>query len=324
MSIAAPTYYLPKADLQYTGDVYSWLTSNKWQALYVQDHLKLYDKLVVTLAGRLTKLTTGQDFNSPPDDPEYELTETKFTPRLGLTYLFTPNISAYLLHDESFLSQRGAIFGGGRLPPLTGSNNEVGVKALLFGKQLAITASLYDIKKNNVGTSDPLHPGYYLKTGQIRAKGLDLDVAGRITPGLYINANYSYVDAKITEDEDKTLIGLQNNGTAKNLANVWLKYQFPSGNLKGLGFGAGMQYTDRRSGTWPGYSSFDGNKYLPSWTVFDAALSYTTGRFGVNLNVYNLFDLRYAGSGSWQPDMQEWIFDFEPPINFRLQTTIKL
>lgn len=324
LSIANPAYYLPKEDLVFTGDKFSWIATNKWQALYVQDHLKLFNKLVVTVAGRFTHLTTGQDWNSPPDDPEYELTDNKFTPRIGLTYLFNKNISAYVLHDESFLSQRGAIFGGGRLPPLSGSNNEIGIKALLFKKQLAITASVYDIKKNDVGNADQLHDGYFVKTGQIRARGLDLDVAGRINPNLYVNANYSYVDASISKDEDKTLIGLQNAGTAKNLSNIWLKYQINNGPLKGLGFGAGMQYTDKRSGVQPGWNSMEGNKYLPAYTLFDAAISYTTGRFNINLNAYNLANKKYASNGWYYPEFGEWIFDIGEPFNFRLQTTVKL
>lgn len=323
LSIAAPTYYLPKDTLEFKGEKSSWLTSNTWQAVYVQDHIKMFDKLIVTLAARFTSLTTGQDWNTP-DDPAYEVSDNKLTPRVGLTYMFTPNISVYALHDESFLSQRGAIFGGGRLPPLTGRNNELGVKALFFNKLLSVTASVFDIVKNNVGTSDPVHPGFYLKTGQIRSRGADVDIAGKINDNLYINANYSYVDARITKDEDKTLIGMVNNGTAKNLANVWLKYQVNSGVLKGLGFGGGMQYTDKRSGTWPGYSTSEGNKYLPAYTLFDATVSYTIGRFGINLNIYNLANSKYASSGSWQPDTREWYFDIEPPRNFRLMTTVRL
>ncbi len=325
LSIAQPTYYLPKDSLKPGADAYSytWLTTNRWEALYVQDHLKLFNRLIVTIAGRFTHLVSGQDYNSP-EDPEYEVAENKFTPRLGLTYMFTENISAYLLHDESFLPQRGLIYTGGRLPALTGRNNEVGVKALFFNKQLSITASAYDIIKNNVGNSDPVHPGYYIKTGQIQSKGVELDIAGRINKDLYINANYSYTDPKITEDEDKSLIGLQNNGTAKNLANVWMKYQVSDGVFEGIGFGAGMQYTDKRSGIWPGWNSTEGNKYLPAYTIFDAAISYTTGRFNIGLNAYNLTNKKYATSGSWNPDEQEWFFDVEKPFNFRLQTTIRL
>ncbi|MEJ0103190.1 MAG: TonB-dependent receptor [Bacteroidota bacterium] len=112
LSINNPTYYLPKDSLYLTdANKSSWLATNRWQALYIQDHLKLFDKVIVTLAGRFTHLSTGQDYNSA-DDPAYEVQDNKFTPRLGLTYMFSRNVSAYIMHDESFLAQRGAIFGG--------------------------------------------------------------------------------------------------------------------------------------------------------------------------------------------------------------------
>lgn len=324
LALNNPTYYIPKDSMILDeANSSTWTSTNKWQALYVQDHLKLFDKVIVTLAGRFTQLITGQDYNSP-DDPAYEIKDNKFTPRLGLTYMFTQNISAYVMHDESFLAQRGAVFGGTRLPPLIGSNNEIGIKALLFKKQLSITASVYDMRKNDVGTADVLHPGFYLKTGQIRSTGFDLDIAGRINDNVYVNINYAYVNPRITKDEDKSWIGLQNNGTCKNLANTWIKYQINDGVLKGLGFGAGFQYTDKRSAIYAGYSSDDGNKYLPAYSLFDAALSYTTGKFSVNLNAYNLANKRYAMGGSWEPSYGEYLFYQGTPRNFRLQTTFRL
>lgn len=324
LSINDPAYYLPKDSLGYTGDTYSWMSSNRWMALYIQDHLKLFNKVVLTLAGRFTNLITGQDFNNPPSDPEYEVTDNKFTPRLGLTYLISPDISAYVLHDESFLSQRGAIYGGGRLPVLTGTNNEVGLKAMLFTKQLALNASVYDIRKNDVGTTDQLHDGFYLKTGQIRSTGFDFDVMGKITPEFVINANYSYVDARITKDTDETVVGLTNAGTVSHLGNVWMKYTIGKGVLQGLGFGAGMQYTGKRSGVWPGWNSSEGNKYLPAYTLLDASLSYTADKFSVSFNIYNLTDQKYASNGWYYPEFEEWIFDVGAPMNFRIQTNIRL
>ena len=325
LSINNPVYYLPEDTLTVNDDLkYGERLTNKWQALYIQDHLKLFDKVIITLAGRFTHLTTGENFNNPPTEPADKISDNKFTPRLGLTYMFSPNVSAYIMHDESFLPQSGAIFRGGRLPPLTGSNNEFGVKALLFKKQLSVTASLYDIRKNDIGISDPVHERFYLKTGQIRSAGADIDIAGRINANLYVNINYAYVNPRITRDEDETLIGLQNPGTCKNLANVWLKYQMNDGVLKGLGFGAGVQYTGKRSAVEPGENSSDGSKYLPAYTLFDAALSYTTRKFSINLNVYNLADRRYAAGGWWDAESKEFVFYQGTPNSFRLQTTIRL
>ncbi len=323
LSIASPMYYLSKDTLTYKGELNRWQSRNSWQALYVQDHLKLFNKLIVTMAGRFTRLTVGQDWYDP-DDPAYEVTASKFTPRLGLTYMFSGNTSAYILHDESFLSQRGAIWGGGRLPPLIGRNNEFGVKALFFDKKLSATASVFDIVKNNVGNSDPLHPGFYLKTGQVRSRGVEVDLSGKINEELYVNVNYSLVDAKITKDKNPAVIGIQNNGTARNIFNGWLKYQVNHGALKGLGIGAGIQFTDRRSGVWPGWNDAEGNKYLPAYTIYDASLSYTTGRFMIGVNMYNLANKKYATNGSWNPDMREWLFSMEQPRSFRLQTSVRL
>jgi len=324
LSISNPIYYLPKDTLTAFHDKSRlWYNTNRWEALYVQDHMKLFNKVILTLAGRFTHLTSGHDY-ADPAEPHKKIIDTKFTPRLGLTFLFTKDISAYALHDESFLAQFGAIYGGGRLPPITGSNNEVGVKALVFKRQLAVTASVYDIKKNDAGTGDLHHPGFYLKTGQIRSRGVDVDIAGRLNSNLFINANYAYADALITKDDDIALVGIQNEGTCKNLANVWLKYQINNGAFKGLGFGAGYQYSDKRCAVSPGANSFDGNKYLPAYSLIDASVSYTTSRYNIGFNIYNIANKKYAANGYWHPDYLEYIFVQGIPTNFRLQTTIRL
>ncbi|MEI9917717.1 MAG: TonB-dependent siderophore receptor [Bacteroidota bacterium] len=324
LALANPTYYLPKDSLRNFSHDMSWISTNKWQALYLQDHLKLYDRLIFTIAGRLTYLTTGQDYNSPPDDPDYEINDHAFTPRLGVTYMISPTMSAYGLYDQSFLAQRGAIYGGTRLPPLRGSNREVGVKGMFLDKKLQVSAAMYDITKNNVGTSDPEHQGFYLKTGQVRSTGFEFDITGNITPDLVIIANYSKINARITRDNDSTLVGIKNQGTPDQVANAWMKYKIPVGVLKGLGIGFGVQYVGLRSGISPGWNNQDGNKFLPAYTIFDASISYATEKFTVGLNVYNLANKKYVSNGYWYPDFQEWYYSPGLPTNFRLQTSIRL
>lgn len=324
LALKNPLYYIPKSEL-ILDDANSTtsLVTHQWEALYLQDHIKLFNKLIITIAGRFTRLKTGQNYNSP-DDPEYEIKDNKITPRLGLTYMANPNLSAYIIHDESFLAQRGMMFDGGRLPPLTGINNEVGIKALLFQKQLSFTVSLYDMYKNQVATSDFEHPGFFLKTGQIRSTGIDIDIAGKIGNNLYVNINYAYTNPRITKDQDENLIGLQNAGTCKNLANLWLKHQLNAGFLKGLGIGAGWQYADKRSAVPTGVNTIIGNKYLPTYQLFDAAVSYHKGGFSIILNIYNLVNKKYAYGGWWYPEFSDYIFNQGTPRNFRLQTTIRL
>ena len=325
LAIKNPTYYLPKDSLRKipTENIGSWRASNKWQALYLQDHIKIADKLVVTLAGRFTHLVTGQDYNSA-SDPDYEIGDNAITPRLGLTYLFSDKISVFAIYDESFVAQRGTIWGKGRLRPLRGSNTEFGVKGLFFDKQLAMNASVYNIKKNNVGTSDPVHEGFMLETGQITSTGVDFDLVGKIGRGLFVNANYSYANARITKDMDASLIGIKNMGTPNHTFNAFFKYRISAGALTGLAFGAGTQYMGKRSAVYSGWGSEFGNKWLPTYNILDASASYTINKLSFNLNVYNLTNKKYISNGYYTPDSNEFIYAPGAPVNFRLQTSIRL
>jgi iron complex outermembrane receptor protein len=325
LAIKNPSYYLPKDSLRKipVENIGSWISTNKWQAIYLQDHIKIANKLIVTLAGRFTHLITGQDYNSV-DDPAYEIKDNAFTPRLGLTYLFSDKLSVFALYDESFVAQRGAIWGKGRLRPLRGSNTEFGIKGLFFNKQLAMNASFYNIRKNNVGTSDPVHEGFMLETGQITSTGIDFDLVGKIGSNLSVNANYSYTNARITKDKDASLIGIKNNGTPDHTLNAFLKYRITSGALSGLAIGAGSQYMGKRSAVYSGWGSEFGNKSLPTYNIFDASLSYSVQRLTFNLNVYNLTNKKYISNGYYNPTPDEFIYAPGTPLNFRLQTSLRL
>jgi len=322
LSIKNPIYYLPKDSLTKFPDSGSFLSTNRWQALYLQDHIKIARKLVVTLAGRFTYLVTGQDYNSI-DDPAYEISSTVFTPRLGLTYLFSDQLSAFAIYDESFVPQRGAVWGGSRLRPLKGTNTELGMKGLFFEKQLVLNASVYNIKKNNVGITDPIHDGFMLETGQITATGFEFDLKGEITSNFSVNANYSYTNARITKEDDVTLIGIKNYGTPDQILNLFLKYKITNGILNGLGIGAGSQYMGSRSAVYSGWGDKLGNKTLPTYNLLDASLSYSFDRLAINLNVYNLANKKYASDGYYNPDSDEFIYTPGTPLNFRLQTSFK-
>jgi iron complex outermembrane receptor protein len=324
LAINNPTYYVSKDSLRLLpkDNTGSWITTNKWQAIYLQDHLKIGQKFIVTVAGRFTQLITGQDYNSA-DDPEYEITDNKFTPRFGLTFLATDKLSFFGIYDESFLPQRGAVFGAGRLDPLTGSNTEFGVKGLFFNKQLVMNASFYNIKKNDVGISDPVHDGFYLQTGQVTSTGVEFDLVGQINQNISVIANYSFTNARVTKDDDPTMVGIANRGTPDQTANGFIKYKVNEGMCNGLAFGAGVQYMGNRSAVYTGWGSEFGNKDLPTYTIFDASVSYTYNKLSIGFNLYNLTNKEYVASGYYNPDADEYNYAPGTPINFRLQTAYR-
>lgn len=110
-------------------------TKNRWgwTALYLQDHIKIAGKLVVTIASHFTHAFLNL---VNPDVPDYQK-KTKYnvsTPRAGLTWLFSDNLSVYALYDQSFWPQIYRNFEHKPFLPLTGFDLETGLKGYFLRK----------------------------------------------------------------------------------------------------------------------------------------------------------------------------------------------
>lgn len=317
LRIDSPTYYIPVDTLKnFNTKQFESKYGSRYSALYVQDHIKFYNKVVLTLAARYTSAVSWANYGNP-----VQQTDNKFVPRLGLTYLFTDNISAYGLYDAAFVPQNGRGFTGQVFKPLTGNNTEFGLKGQFFDRFNA-SASIYKIIKNNALTTDPQHPDFQVQSGQLVSKGIEFDINGNITPCLNLFANYAYTDAKITKDNNPLLIGLRNAGSVAQTANIFGRYTFADGAVKGISIGGGAQYTGKISG---GLNYTDGKfaGYLPARVLFDAVAGYNYKKMYVNLNAYNLLNKRYAISG-YRTTGNDWMYQVGAPVNYRLSLGFNL
>ncbi|HET9434163.1 MAG TPA: TonB-dependent receptor, partial [Chitinophagaceae bacterium] len=101
--IPNPNYYINPDSLKKFEEEPLHEFRDGWIALYLQDHIKIANKLVVTLAGHLTHAYVK--WSGIDDIPDYQR-NTKynvFTPRVGLTWLFSENFSIYSLYDQCFV-----------------------------------------------------------------------------------------------------------------------------------------------------------------------------------------------------------------------------
>jgi iron complex outermembrane receptor protein len=293
-----------------------------WTALYLQDHVKIAGKLVVTIASHLIHFFLNLE---DPNTPDYEkhTTNNIVTPRAGLTWLFSDNLSVYALYDQSFWPQTAKNFEHKPFLPLTGFDVETGMKSYFFNKKLGMNLSVYHIVKNNTLAADPLHIDYFIERGQIISNGIDFDITGNITNAFTVNANYEYADAKITKDSDPNIVGLKNFGTPDHYGNIWLKYNLLKGLLKNISFAVGYQHMGKRGAEWnwvPG----DEIKFLLVYNLLDAAISYRNEKFNVGLNVYNITNINYATLGYFNSSTNEWRYTPGEPVNFRLGVGVNL
>src|SRR5581483_2470794 len=116
--------------------------------LYVQDHMKIGPRWVVTLAGRhdSTDITTDDRIGGT----KLKQSPNKFTYRAGLTWLSESGLAPYACYSTSFLPVTGATFSGVPFVPTEGKQIEGGLKFQPKGSNSFVTADVYQITQTNV------------------------------------------------------------------------------------------------------------------------------------------------------------------------------
>jgi len=257
--------------------------------IFVQDQISLLENFKLLLGGRFDAVDLRN--LDRIDDSVSTQSESAFTPRIGLVYQPIQPISIYTGYGSSFNPNFARDVNGNFLAPERGNQFEIGARAEL-DPRLNINLAAYQLTKNNIATTDLNNPDFSVAIGEIRSRGIELDVAGEILPGWNIIASYAYTDSKITESNDSP-IGLRSALVPENAFSLWTNYELQEGSLRGLGFGLGLYYFGERFG------DFANSYTLSSFLRTDAAIFYRRDNFRAAINIRNLFDEQYIESVSY-------------------------
>jgi iron complex outermembrane receptor protein len=258
------------------------LSHMRQRGLYVQDQMKLGERWVALVGGR--RDWYEEDLSA--------IKQTANTGRAGLVYHATSELSPYLSYSESFEAQPGIDRSGNTFVPTTGRQYEVGIQYEPTGKPARFTAALFDLRQQNVLTTDPVDINYSIQTGEMASKGLELEANLGPFKGLNLTAAYTLLDNKVTKSTTASEIGRQGQGISRHSASLWADYTISNGKLKGLGFGGGLRYIGSR------YDYYNTRKF-GGVIVTDAMVRYDLDEWRLALNVRNLFDKFYDASSSY-------------------------
>ena len=293
------------------------LISQQYTAVYVQDEMAFFnDKLRLTVAGRYTDLSQSV-YGGSPDKAKH------FTPRAGLSYSISKTMSAYALYDQAFTPQSGRLTNGGKVKPITGNNQEIGLKKDWGHGTWNTTIAAYRILKENELTADPNAPvnsGLSIVPGQKVSHGMEFDLRGKLAPGLTLTANYAYTESKVTRVAEGVTflkVGDLVPGYSTHTANTWLSYALQDGPLRNLGFSAGFSFQGNRRTEWE-FSS----ERLPDYFKLDGGISWDNNKLRVSANVFNILD-KYLYSGSLYSYLNAYYWQAEASRNVRLQIAYK-
>jgi iron complex outermembrane receptor protein len=273
-------------------------------SLFIQDALHLDEHWILVAGGRFQQYDQyagrGRPFKANTDN-----SGQTWVPNAGVVYKVDEQLSLYGSYSESFKPNSSiaplSIGGGqtllldGGIAPEEGKSWELGAKLDIPG-QLTGNLALFDITKRNVLVADgDSNPGtiIYSNAGQVRSRGVELDLTGQLSERWSLIGSYAFTDAEVTKDPELKGKRLQN--VARHSGSLSAVYDY--GSLFGgdrLRLGAGARYVGERAGN--ASNDFD----LPAYTVADAFASYETQldehKVRLQLNVKNLFDKVYYTS----------------------------
>jgi catecholate siderophore receptor len=216
--------------------------------------------------------------------------------RAGVLFQPTPLASFHFSWGTSFNTSGDAYQYdalGANTPPEKSRNFELGAKIDSNSGNATLRLALFHATKYNERNRDEtsVSPTNYVLSGQRHAAGIEVDIAGRITPAWEVFGSYAFIpDAKVDKASSvngTTLIGEtvgQRPGlTPRHSGTLWSTYKLTPKFRLGGGLNARGVDTPQQSAT-----------EAPRYVTVDLLAEYDAGPVAFKFNVTNLTDKLYA------------------------------
>ncbi|PJJ18065.1 outer-membrane receptor for ferric coprogen and ferric-rhodotorulic acid [Janthinobacterium sp. OK676] len=291
---------------------YNWGRKTDEKGIYAAGNFSLADPLRLVLGGRFgwyAQDVTGW-YSSNPAWRRGLTENAKFTPYAGLVYDVDRHHSVYASGTQIFEPQSSLDVRGNTLPPLSGTNLEVGVKGEYFGGRLNASGALFRIRQNNRAMADELNcptgGAIYCAraAGQVQSEGIDLQLSGSPLPGWQISGGYTYVLAKYTQDSVAANIGQRiATDEPKQLFKLMTNVQL-GGGLAQWNVGASIYAQDKIERRDTAYLTRQGGYAIVGLT----AGYHISEQLQLRLNIDNVLDRRYyqALGYSWSGGLERY------------------
>ena len=312
-SVQTPTTNVPVFDLYdpIAGNAYKDISKYIWKqntlnpyeeyshGVYMQEQIDIsIVKLLIGLRQEWFTETLNKETTK-----EISRQTSAFIPRVGLVVEASENINLYSTWVKGFQPQGANIQSdpdryGGPFDYMKSELYEVGLKTEWFNKRLSATLAIFKItQENSLEQSPKAGKADWRVPVDEESNGFELDVAGQILPNFSVVANYAYTDARIVKLKEEGAIkdlNVQRPSTPRHAANLWTKYIFENGSLKGLGAGIGVSYASERLGQVGRRATAAS---YPDYTLLNAVLYYKVKDVQLQLNVNNVLNRTYWISG---------------------------
>ena len=277
--------------------------------VYTQDLISLTEKFKV-LAGIRWSWQEAQvettDLIKKTSIEDKKRKDLAFTPKLGLVYQPTKDLSVFASYTNSFTPNTGTTVDLKAIEPSIIDQYEVGVKKDFWRGALSTNVTVYQITNSNLAQtaefkadgSSNTDSSIKVLSGETNSKGVELDIVAKPIEGLNIIAGYSYNDMRFTKTsglKGSFIEGDRLARTPANTANLSFFYTLQSGTFKGVSLGALGNYIGKRVGGWNNQVDaslpngiFDREIPLEGYTTIDVSVGYEWKKISILCKLSNV------------------------------------
>ena len=318
------------------GSNLTWQDSQqKSKGVYISDLITLHDMVKVMVGLRYANEREDTTELRVAGVPARTKQGDAWLPLAGIMFQPAKNISIYGSYSTSYVPVAPNVqdnFGQNNFPATKANSIEFGVKAELFDRKLNVTTAYFDIKKTDTlntfacltaaqlaAQNIAIPAGATIATGNCsapigseRAKGFEIEISANLVEGWTLSAGYSHTEARVSASNIAVQNGARLTNAPDDTFNLWSRYDFQGGALKGLGFGLGIAHTGLRVGYLPvatlpaGIPSREAELLpMPGFTIVDVGLYYkASDNLNLTFKISNLFDKRFIESTGFSGDIQ--------------------
>ncbi|WP_299141270.1 TonB-dependent siderophore receptor [uncultured Vibrio sp.] len=260
-------------------------TKNNQLGLYLQDQMMIADKWAVQIGVRYDD--SQNKTHNTTTGVKTKVDNEEWTTNLGVAYLMDNGFTPYVSYAQSFNPIIQLDVNGDPAKPERGEQYEVGLKYQPRSFEGYFNIAAFEVSKENLARTVN---SQLTQIGEVRNRGIELEAVANVTEELTLIGNVSFIDSEITEDANSSYVGNTPSQIADQLASAWANYRFLSGPLDGLTVGAGARYVG------DSYADNTETNVVPSYTLFDATLSYRIEDYKFQVAAKNLADKEYVAT----------------------------
>ncbi|WP_405598021.1 MULTISPECIES: TonB-dependent receptor [unclassified Pseudoalteromonas] len=235
--------------------------------------------------------------------PKANTSDGGLTYNLGATYQPNEDLSIFVNHSKgrTAYSVLGTVTGNEADRKDSESlSNDLGVRFKAFDDQLLASVVIFESARTNLQYSNPLYEAGVSAPnvsenffdGKEETKGIELDLNAYLNDKWKINLNSVYQDARDKKNPNSSSYDTRQKGVPYVTASTWVTYYANMFDLpQAINISGGVSYVAQRSTNSTSFGIPDG--YVPSYILYDTAVSYTTDKWHIQLNLNNLFNKKY-------------------------------